>query len=240
LAAPLFAAEREPGVAFAVAIESHDVDAIKALLAAGNSTETPIVYGEHSITPLLKAAWDGDQDIVATLLAAGAKVNAKATDTLETPLINAVSREHTEIVKMLIKAGADVTPKNKFNFNAFTTAVAAGKQEIAGLLLDAGAKVEEGSSGLTPLQFAASAGNVDMIRFLVKRGASVNHGAKAGEQTALLSAIYGAHPEAVQALIELKANLNTSTKDGTTPLKAAMKGDQDDIVKILKAAGAKK
>ena len=74
LAAPLFAAEREPGVAFAVAIESHDVDAIKALLAAGNSTETPIVYGEHSITPLLKAAWDGDQDIVATLLAAGAKV----------------------------------------------------------------------------------------------------------------------------------------------------------------------
>jgi ankyrin repeat protein len=239
-AAALFAAEREPGVAFAVAIERHDLDAIKVLLAAGNSTETPIVYGEHSITPLIKAAWDGDQEIVTTLLAAGAKVNAKATDTLETPLLNAVTNEHTEIVKMLLKAGADVSAKNKFDFNAFTSAVAAGKQEIAGLLLDGGAKIEEGASGLTPLQFAASSGNVDMIRFLVKRGANVNHGAKAGEQTALLSAIYGAHPEAVQALIELKASVNTKTKDGTTPLSAAMKGDQDDIVKILKAAGAKK
>jgi ankyrin repeat protein len=79
-----------------------------------------------------------------------------------------------------------------------------------------------------------------MIRFLVKRGANVNHGAKAGEQTALLSAILGAHPEAVQALIDLKANVNTKMKDGTTPLSAAMNGDQDDIVKILKAAGAKK
>ena len=240
LAIPLCAAEREPGVAFAVAIESHDVDAIKALLAAGNSTETTIDYGEHKITPLIKAAWDGDEEIVATLLAAGAKVNAKATDTGETALMNAVTREHTDIVTMLLEAGADVTPKNKFDFNAFTSAVAGGHQEIAGLLLDAGAKVEDGASGLTPLQFAASSGNLDMIRFLVKRGANVNRGAKAGEQTALLSAIYGAHPEAVQALIDLEADVNTKTKDGTTPLKAAMNGDQDDIVKILKAAGAKK
>src|SRR5439155_9517459 len=125
-------------------------------------------------------------------------------------------------------------------FNAFTSAVAAGKEDIAALLLDAGARIEEGASGLTPLQFAASAGNVDMIRFLAKRGANVNHGAKSGEQTALLSAIYSAHPEAVQALIDLKADVNAKTKDGTTPLKAAQKGDQDDIIKILKAAGAKK
>jgi ankyrin repeat protein len=81
LALPLCAAEREPGTAFAIAIERHDVDAIKALLASGLSTETPIDYGEHKITPLLKAAWDGDEQIVATLLGAGAKVNAKATDT---------------------------------------------------------------------------------------------------------------------------------------------------------------
>ena len=239
-ALPLLAAEREPGTAFAVAIERHDVDTIKSLLASGLSTETPINYGDHSITPLIKAAWDGDEEIVNTLLAAGAKVNARATDTGETPLMNAVTREHTEIVKTLLKAGADVSPKNKFDFNAFTSAVAAGKEELAGLLLDAGAKIEDGASGLTPLQFAASSGNVDMIRFLIKRGANVNRGAKSGEQTALLSAIYGAHPEAVQALIELKADVNTRTKDGDTPLKAAQKGDQEDIIKILKAAGAKK
>lgn len=237
---PLHAADRDPGTAFAVAIEDHDAEAVRELLKSGLSTETPIEYGEHKITPLLKAAWDGDEEIVTVLLEAGAKINAKATDTGETVLLNAVSRGHVAIVKILLGKGAEVAPKNRFDFNAFTTAVAAGNQEIAGLLLDGGAKPDDGASGLTPLQFAASAGNVDMIRFLAKRGANVNYGAKSGGQTALLSAIYGAHPDAVQALIELKADVKAKTKDGDTPLKAAMKGDQDDIVKILKAAGAKK
>src|SRR5947209_6491583 len=152
----LIAADQDPGTKFAVAIEDHDVDAVKALLQSGLSTETPIDYGEHQITPLVKAAWDGH--------------------------------------------------------------------------------VETDTSTLTPLMFAASAGNVDMIRFLVKRGAKVNRGAKEGGQTALLSAIYAGKPDAVQALVELKADVNAKTKDGDTPLKAAMKGDQDDVVKILKAA----
>jgi ankyrin repeat protein len=239
VALSVHADDRPPGTQFAVAIESHDVDKVKSLLAAGNSTETLIEYGEHKITPLLKAAWDGEGEIVETLLAAGAKVNATATDSGETALMNAVTKGDPAIVNMLIKAGADVKPKNKFGFNAFTQAVAAGKEDMAGLLLDAGAKIEDGMSGLTPLQFAASAGNISMIQFLSKRGADVNHGAKSGEQTALLSAIYGAHPEAVQALISLGAKVNTKTKDGDTPLTAAMKGDQEDIIKILKAAGAK-
>jgi ankyrin repeat protein len=236
----VYADDRPPGTQFAVAIERHDVEKVKALLAAGNSTETLIEYGDHKITPLMKAAWDGESEIVETLLAAGAKVNAKSSDTDETALMSAVTKGDPAIVNMLIKAGADVTPKNKFSFNVFTSAVAAGNEEIAAILLEAGAKIEEGASGLTPLQFAASAGNINMIRFLVKHGADVNHGVKTGDQTALLSAIYGAHPDVVQALIELKANVNAKTKDGDTPLKAAMKGDQDDIVKLLKAAGAKK
>jgi ankyrin repeat protein len=170
--AAAFAQERDPGTAFAVAIEDHDAGAVRELLKSGLSTETTIDYGEHKITPLMKAAWDGDEEIVK-------------------------------------------------------------------LLLDAGASVEDGASGLTPLQFAASAGNVGMIRFLARRGADVNRGVKTGGQTALLYAIYGAHPDAVQALIELKADVNAKTKDGDTPLKAAMKGDQEDLIAMLKAAGAK-
>jgi ankyrin repeat protein len=239
-AVPLLAAELDAGAKFAVAIEDHDVDAVKELLKSGLSTETTIDYGEHKITPLIKAAWDGDLEIIKTLLAAGAKVNAKATDTGETALINAVSNKHTEIVEVLLAAGADLSVKNRFDFNALTIAVAANNQDLAALLLDHGANVETETSTLTPLMFAASGGNVDMIRFLVKRGAKVNHGVKEGKQTALLSAIYGAKPEAVKALVELKADVNAKTKDGDTPLKVAMKGDQDDIVKILQAAGAKK
>src|SRR6266480_1412775 len=108
VALPLSAADRDPGTAFAVAIEDHDVDAVKELLESGLSTETTIDYGEHKITPLLKAAWDGDEAIVEALLAAGAKLNAQATDTGETALMNAVSRGHLGIIARLLKAGADV------------------------------------------------------------------------------------------------------------------------------------
>src|SRR5262249_5224323 len=109
-----------------------------------------------------------------------------------------------------------------------------------GLLLDHGANVEAETSTLTPLMFAASAGNIHMIRFLVKRGAKVNHASKGSGQTALFSAIYSGKADAVQALADLKADVNGKMSDGTTPLKAAMKGDQDDVIKILKAGGAKK
>ena len=42
-----------------------------------------------------------------------------------------------------------------------------------------------------------------------------------------------------QTLIDSKANVNFKTKDGDTPIKAAQKGDQDDLIAILKTAGAK-
>lgn len=238
LSLPLFA--EDVGTKFAVAIEDGDLDAVAYLIEEdGAAVDTPIDYGEHSMTPLLKASWDGDLPIVEYLIKKGANVNARATDTKETPLMNAVTRGHTEVIKALLAAKADVTLRNSFDFNPFTSAVAAGNQEIATLLLDAGAKVGEGASALTPLAFAVSSGNLEMIRFLVARGADVNQGAKSGEQTALISAIYAAQIEAVKTLIELKADVNTKMKDGTTPLKLAKKGDQDEIAALLEAAGAK-
>jgi ankyrin repeat protein len=241
LSLPLIADDDRPmGTRFAVAIEDGDLDAVTALIEEEHaSVDTPIDYGEHAITPLQKAAWDGDLPIVQYLIAKGANVNARATDTKETALMNAVTREHAEIIKALLAAKADISVRNSFDFNAFTSAVAAGNQEVAGWLLDAGAKVDEGASGLTPLAFAVSSGNVAMMRFLVARGADVNHGVKKGEQTALISAILAAQVEAVKTLIELKADVNAKMKDGTTPLKLARKGDQEEIVALLEAAGAK-
>jgi uncharacterized protein len=231
---------RGAGTKFAVAIEDGDLDAVKALIEDdGAGVDTPIEYGEHSITPLMKASWDGDLPIVEYLIGKGANVNARATDTKETALMNAVTRGHTEVVKALLAAKPDVSLRNSFDFNAFTTAVAAGNQEISGMLLDAGAKIGDGASGLTPLAFAVSSGNTEMMRFLVERGADVNQGAKSGEQTALISAILGAQVESVKTLIELKADVNAKMKDGTTPLKLARKGDQEEMVALLVAAGAK-
>jgi ankyrin repeat protein len=109
------------------------------------------------------------------------------------------------------------------------------------LLVKAGADLSGEAFGMTPLMMAASTGNVAMIRRLAALGANVNQAAKTLNRgsTALFSAIYGGSAEAVTALLELKADPNARTKDGDTPLKAARKGDQEEIIKLLGAAGAR-
>lgn len=238
LAMPVLA-ELDTGSQFAVAIERHDLEKVQALVEGGAPADTLIDYGEHKITPLMKAAWEGDAEIVAFLLEKGAKVNAQATDTKETALHNAISGGHTDVVKLLLEAKADVKLLNTYGFDPFTSAVAAGHRDIAEMLLGAGANVNARVHTLTPLMFAVSARNPEMVKWLASKKADVNAGVKEGGQTALNLAILNADAEMVQTLIDLKANVNYKDASGVTPLAAAQKGDQDDIVAILKAAGAK-
>ena len=230
--------QKDVGNQFAVAIESGDLDAVKALVQGGANADTLIDYGEHKITPLMKACWDGEQEIAAYLIENGADVNA-TDDAGETPIFSAIKRERPELTQLLIDKGAKVNVKDSRQFTPLTVAAAAGSDKLVELLIKAGADVKAEMYGLTPLMFAVSARKPDTVRLLVALGASVNQASSLSGQTALFSAIYGANAEMVKTLIELKANVNFHTKDGDTPLKAAQKGDQTDLIEILRAAGAK-
>jgi len=229
---------KDPGTEFAIAIESGNLDAVKALVEGGAKPDTLIEYGEHKITPLMKACWDGKQDIAEYLIGAGADVNA-SDDAGETPIFSAIKRERPELTQLLIDKGAKVNVKDSRQFTPLTVAAAAGADRIVEPLIKAGADVKAETYGLTPLMFAVAARKIDTVRLLISLGASINQASSMSGQTALFQAIYGANAEMVKVLIELKANVNFRTKDGETPLKAAQKGDQTDLIEILKAAGAK-
>jgi ankyrin repeat protein len=234
------AENRSPGDRFAIAIESGDLDAVKALVAEGNRADTPIEYGEHKITPLMKAVWDGQEPIARFLIESGADVSAR-DDAGDTPLTNAITRKREGLARLLLAKGAPVNFTNSYKQTPLSLAVFAGDGDMVELLVKAGADLSGEAFGMTPLMMAASTGNVAMIRRLAALGANVNQAAKTLNRgsTALFSAIYGGSAEAVTALLELKADPNARTKDGDTPLKAARKGDQEEIIRLLGAAGAR-
>jgi uncharacterized protein len=125
-------------------------------------------------------------------------------------------------------------------------------------LLKAGASIEarETWGGQTPLHWAASQDQPDMIRFLISKGADPDSRAtirdwqrrvtaegrpkdmNRGGFTPLLYAARDGHEAAVQALIDGKADVDLPDPDGTTPLVLTLINGHWDTAMQLMDAGA--
>lgn len=237
---PVSRAELPIGNQFAAAIESGSLERVQALVDKGNGPDTLIEYGENKITPLMKASWEGELAIVEYLLAKGANLEYTNADG-QTALHEAIGREHADVVAFLLAKGAKTEKADVRDFRPIHKAAAAGNVPIIELLAKAKASLSPEMYGLTPLMFAVSAKKPEAVEALVRLGAPVNYASKTGNvgQTALYSAIQTGDVEMVKLLLSLKANPNAKTKGGTTLLKQAQNGDQDEIVALLKKAGAK-
>ncbi len=227
----------DPAVDLELAIGRGDVAAVKAFLAGGRSADTPIAEGHQ--TPLQRAASTGKTAIAKLLLERGASVNAPSAS--GSALHLAIGGGWDDIVQLLIDNGADPDQRDPFDNTPLVRAVSAQNREAAQILIKAGADLGASTYGLTPLMFASSTGDPESIRFLVKAGAKVNGVGKGqyGGRSALLAAIPDGHADCVKVLIELKADVNQKGPDGKTPLATAREAKQEEIVTILKAAGAR-
>lgn len=119
----------------------------------------------------------------------------------DTALIVASNNGHTEIVEMLLKAGANVDARNKYGYTALIEASWGSHVDIVRMLLKAGAHVNaENHFGYTALIEASINGNTtDIVEMLLKAGADVNVRDITG-QTALTSAIRKDHIGKIELL----------------------------------------
>ncbi|MDO8435173.1 MAG: ankyrin repeat domain-containing protein [bacterium] len=71
----------------------------------------------------------------------------------------------------------------------------------------AGANVDaEGETGMTPLSEAANDGNLEIVEFLVEKGANIN---KKAQLTALMEAVCGEHGKVIQYFLDKGATISS-------------------------------
>ena len=93
-------------------------------------------------TPLHYACCGGYEDVVVTLLDAGASIE-ETNENGHTPLMEAASAGHVGVAKILLDRGAGInTHSNEFKESALTLACYKGHLEMVKFLLEAGADQE--------------------------------------------------------------------------------------------------
>ena len=130
-----------------------------------------------------------------------------------TPLMEAASSGHLEIVKLLISHCADVNSQSSSGNTPLMYACASGHSEIVRVLLEANANVEDhNENGHTPLMEAASAGHVEVAKILLEYGAGINTHSNEFKESALTLACYKGHLEMVSRAAPSPAHFGDNAK----------------------------
>lgn len=194
------------------AIETGDVRMAAAIASAGADPEEPRVLG---MTPLMRAAIRDESKIVEVLVAAGADVNAMTTEGIQA-LHAAAQVDSPASARVLIDAGADPVNRSLNGMNALDHAAVSGSVEMIRLLAAAGVDLDANSDVVTQGH-----------GYPRDRGATpLGLAARAGEV------------EAIEALLDLGADINALSASGHSALLLAVFGNQPDAVISLLENGA--
>ena len=144
----------------------------------------PLKHAEKRKERLFEGAFEGNLEKVKQALDDGADINAewhwnnKTAMYHHTPLYTASRMGHVEVVRELLRRGAEVdTVVEDFDGNLYTALYVAsqnGHLEVVRELLSNGAAINFMSNdhGMTPLRAAFGRGHLEVVRELLARGAT--------------------------------------------------------------------
>ena len=145
-------------------------------------------------------------------------------------LVEAAEGGHHDLVKALIKAGADVNHRTGSGRSALMRTATRGHALCVSALLGAGADVNiTDSYQETALVCAAVNGHADCLRSLIRAGTDVNRGA------ALVRTAGNGYDECVSLLLKAGADVS---RHGSVALIEAVKQGSHECVDLLIRAGA--
>lgn len=149
-----------------------------------------------------------------------------------TPLARAIKERHLDIVKFLIKNGADLNVLNN-DKTLLMLALSQGDIEIMVELIKGGADIDQANSkGSNPLSSAINRRNLDAVKVLLEHKASIE---KAGrnDMSALDIAITRKDLDIVKELLKHGANPNLENGMKLTPFLYACEIGDIEVIKLL-------
>ena len=188
------------------AVMKKDTSKVNLLLAGG--IDVNVKQPDTNATVLMVASsYDGYSDMIELLIKRGADVNAQSNDG-KTALMWAAGNA-PDAVETLLNHRANVKLKMNDGMTAFLQAVfgvLSGKvtTTVCDLLLKKGANVNDeltsiSANGWTALHYAAVNGDVELVKYLIRKGANVNHKSAEGS-SALYLAKQNGYKEVVNIL----------------------------------------
>jgi ankyrin repeat protein len=244
------------------AVAKGDNEQVKSLISQGADIN---VKNGTGATPLHVAIANGKIETANLLIQKGADVNTKDIKG-NTPLHAAAVKGDIKTANLLISKGADVNVENKYGLTPVSRALLSdgGGRLMVELLVSKGAKVsalhlaahrgdidkvrsilEKGTNvdvrdkaGHTPLFYAASAGQLHVVEFLISKGADVNAKDNRDGETPLFYAGDAGWKNVVELLIAKGADINARGGLGGSALESAAWLGRGDVAELLITKGA--
>ncbi len=205
----LTAAEKDLNSKLFYAVEQNNLDKVKELIRNGADIHAREISSKKAIHIAVKK---GNKNIVEFFLNEGISVN-DTNNSGWTPLHYGAFGGELEIAKLLVANGANVRAENAYGQKPIDL-IHYGKDDgykgIMELLLNkGGGKVNDiDKEGWTLLHYAAFNGNLETVKFLIDKGASI-HTKNNGRETPLDLAREGGSTEVVNML----SSINTKVTD---------------------------
>jgi uncharacterized protein len=195
-------------------------------------------------TGLHAAAARGDVIEIEKWVAKKADLNAR-DDYGRTPMHVATFLKQRTAIAALAKAGAHLGALENDRYDSVTIAAVADDEETLRTLLALGASAKLVTSRYdgTALIAAAHLGHDGVVRQLIAAGAPVDHVNNLHWTATIEAIVLGdgghRHQASLKALIDAKANLTLTDRQGNTPLALAKSRGYQKMIAMLEAAGAK-
>jgi len=208
-------------------------------LAGGALAQVPPSSAEQSrYTGLFAAAAGGDAARIQTLLAGGAKVDARDGHG-RSALHVAAHLRRVEAMRALVAGGANPNLLENDRYDIVTIAAVANDLPTLKEALALGCSAKNITSRWdgTALIAAAHLGHADVVKMLIAAGAPLDHVNNLGWTALIESIVLGdggaRHTATLRALVDAGAKTDIVDRDGRTPLALAQSRGYRDMAALL-------